>query len=74
MSFVTQQQICQARQKLAGSYATAARLHAETVVNLTTRETRGAEFERLCKQEREARERTKAERLMFEEHLASHGC
>jgi hypothetical protein len=67
-------QSCHIRKKLAGSYATAARLYAEAVVNLAIQETRGPEFERSREQEREAWECAGAARLIFKKHVASHGC
>jgi hypothetical protein len=62
---------CHIRRKLAGEYATYARLFAEAVVLVTTGT---VDIERLKAATREAQERVEAARVAFEEHMASHGC
>jgi hypothetical protein len=72
MSTAALQPCCHLRRELANEWSISARLYAEAVVNLTTGN--GDGFEKLRLAAREAQARAEASCVLFEEHVASHGC
>jgi hypothetical protein len=66
---------CEVRRQLAEQFAIAARLYAETVVDLTTiADIAQADYKRLCEAAEEAQRRSEAACVAFEEHVDSHRC
>ena len=62
---------CHVRRKLADEYATAGRLFAESVVQVTCTT---VDIESLREATRQALERTEAARVAYEEQVTWHGC
>ena len=62
---------CHVKHKLAGEYATFARLFAEAVLLLTTGT---VDIERLRSATRQAQRRAEAAGVAFEDHVDFHGC
>jgi hypothetical protein len=64
---------CAIRLKLAEEFATAARLYGECVAYLASSISSG-DYVRLCKRTQEARDRSDAASIAFEEHVEFHRC
>jgi len=65
---------CPTRRELAGQFAIAARLYAETVVMLTSGGATAEDFDCLSKSEDEAFARMTDARTAFRSHIGAHGC